>query len=195
MADLVRTVDGDLAEEDQASAEEDEGPVLAKRKGSTGLFSDLVSEDEADEEGQGGQDWDFDSHQVMEDSNAAAGSQGGLAAKIKARLEERAEEGADAGAGAAEATGAAAPDAAPEATRRKKPAVAEVDDSHLRTGICFADLRLSRPLLRAVADKRFETPTPIQRDVIPPALRGLDVLATAETGSGKTASFLLPALE
>merc|ERR1719382_449987 len=59
----------------------------------------------------------------------------------------------------------------------------------------FSELRLSRPLLRALAELQFATPTPIQRDVIPPALRGLDVLATAETGSGKTASFLLPALE
>merc|ERR1712139_683499 len=51
------------------------------------------------------------------------------------------------------------------------------------------------PLLQAITDARYTTPTPIQRDVIPPALEGLDVLATAETGSGKTASFLLPVLE
>jgi len=66
---------------------------------------------------------------------------------------------------------------------------------HLRTDTHWADLRLSRPLLRAVADLSFETPTPIQRDVIPPAMAGQDILATAETGSGKTASFLLPILE
>ncbi|CAK9017525.1 Probable ATP-dependent RNA helicase ddx27 (DEAD box protein 27), partial [Durusdinium trenchii] len=66
---------------------------------------------------------------------------------------------------------------------------------HLRTNVHFADLRLSKPLLRACSELKFECPTPVQRDVIPPALAGSDILATAETGSGKTASFLLPTLE
>eukprot|EP00435_Cladocopium_sp_Y103_P070812 s102_g36.t1 len=66
---------------------------------------------------------------------------------------------------------------------------------HLRTNMHFADLRLSKPLLRACSELKFECPTPVQRDVIPSALGGSDILATAETGSGKTASFLLPTLE
>ncbi|CAJ1373408.1 unnamed protein product, partial [Effrenium voratum] len=66
---------------------------------------------------------------------------------------------------------------------------------HLRTDLHFADLRLSKPLLRACSELQFQCPTPIQRDVIPLALKGSDILATAETGSGKTASFLLPTLE
>jgi ATP-dependent RNA helicase RhlE len=50
-------------------------------------------------------------------------------------------------------------------------------------------------LLRGVTAMGFDTPTPIQRDAIPPALAGRDVLACAMTGSGKTAAFLLPILQ
>jgi len=59
----------------------------------------------------------------------------------------------------------------------------------------FASLGLSEPLLRAVADLKYETPTPIQRTAIPAILRGRDVWASAETGSGKTAAFMLPIIE
>jgi ATP-dependent RNA helicase RhlE len=58
----------------------------------------------------------------------------------------------------------------------------------------FASLNLPEPLLRAVADLGFSAPTPIQRQAIPPALQGRDLVACAMTGSGKTAAFLLPAL-
>src|SRR5688572_9192018 len=59
----------------------------------------------------------------------------------------------------------------------------------------FSDLGLSVPLVRAVADLGYAEPTPIQAEVIPAILRGKDVLASAKTGSGKTAAFLLPLLE
>lgn len=59
----------------------------------------------------------------------------------------------------------------------------------------FAQLNLSRPLLRGVASIGFVTPTPIQARVIPIALSGRDVCASAQTGSGKTAAFLLPVME
>mmetsp|Transcript_18717 Transcript_18717/g.27731 ORF Transcript_18717/g.27731 Transcript_18717/m.27731 type:complete len:821 (+) Transcript_18717:1941-4403(+) len=59
----------------------------------------------------------------------------------------------------------------------------------------FAQLNLSRPLLRGVASIGFVTPTPIQSRVIPLALSGRDVCASAQTGSGKTAAFLLPIME
>jgi ATP-dependent RNA helicase RhlE len=58
----------------------------------------------------------------------------------------------------------------------------------------FAGLGLHADLLRAIAELGFETPTPIQRDAVPPGLAGRDVLACAATGSGKTAAFLLPIL-
>ena len=59
----------------------------------------------------------------------------------------------------------------------------------------FAHFGLHPDLLRGVAALHFESATPIQRDAIPPALAGRDVLACAMTGSGKTAAFLLPILQ
>jgi len=59
----------------------------------------------------------------------------------------------------------------------------------------FAEMNLSRPLLRAVQQLGFKAPTPIQRRVIPLALAGHDVCGSAVTGSGKTAAYLLPLLE
>ena len=59
----------------------------------------------------------------------------------------------------------------------------------------FSQLALSRPLLRAVASMGYVTPTPVQRQCIPLTLAGRDVCASAVTGSGKTAAFLLPILE
>ena len=56
----------------------------------------------------------------------------------------------------------------------------------------FASLKLHPDLLKAVRELGFVKPTPIQEDAIPPALAGRDVLACAQTGSGKTAAFLLP---
>ena len=56
----------------------------------------------------------------------------------------------------------------------------------------FSSLKLHPDLLKAVKELGFVRPTPIQEDAIPPALAGRDVLACAQTGSGKTAAFLLP---
>ena len=58
----------------------------------------------------------------------------------------------------------------------------------------FTTLKLHPDLLRGIKDLGFQRPTPIQADAIPPALEGKDLLACAETGSGKTAAFLLPIL-
>src|SRR6266571_7948563 len=58
----------------------------------------------------------------------------------------------------------------------------------------FTHLKLHPNLLRGVKDLGFTRPTPIQSDAIPPAMQGRDLLATATTGSGKTAAFLLPIL-
>ncbi|MGB5830898.1 MAG: DEAD/DEAH box helicase, partial [Thiohalocapsa sp.] len=59
----------------------------------------------------------------------------------------------------------------------------------------FDSLGLTAELLRAVADQGYTEPTPIQRKAIPVILKGLDVMAGAQTGTGKTAGFTLPLLQ
>ncbi len=59
----------------------------------------------------------------------------------------------------------------------------------------FADLGLSEPVLRAIAEMGYRHPTPIQEQATPVVLMGRDVLGTAQTGTGKTAGFTLPMLD
>jgi superfamily II DNA/RNA helicase len=59
----------------------------------------------------------------------------------------------------------------------------------------FHDLQLAPNILKAVAECGYETPTPVQAQAIPVALAGRDLTATAQTGTGKTAAFVLPALQ
>ena len=59
----------------------------------------------------------------------------------------------------------------------------------------FAALGLAPELLRAIADAGYTQPTPIQAQAIPPVLAGVDLLAAAQTGTGKTAGFTLPILQ
>jgi superfamily II DNA/RNA helicase len=56
----------------------------------------------------------------------------------------------------------------------------------------FSDLKLDPNVIKAIAEAGYETPTPIQAGAIPPALEGRDVLGIAQTGTGKTAGFVLP---
>lgn len=58
----------------------------------------------------------------------------------------------------------------------------------------FASLGLAEPLLRALADEGYDSPTPIQQQAIPVALDGRDLTGCAQTGTGKTAAFVLPML-
>ena len=59
----------------------------------------------------------------------------------------------------------------------------------------FADLGLSEELLRAVTEAGYDTPTPIQANAIPPVLMMRDMIGIAQTGTGKTASFVLPMID
>ena len=56
----------------------------------------------------------------------------------------------------------------------------------------FSSLKLHPSLLTSIRELGFARPTPVQWDAIPPSMAGRDVLACAQTGSGKTAAFLLP---
>ena len=59
----------------------------------------------------------------------------------------------------------------------------------------FTSLGLSAPILKAIEDKGYDKPSPIQQQAIPVVLEGRDVMAAAQTGTGKTAGFTLPILE
>ena len=73
------------------------------------------------------------------------------------------------------------------------PVVAEAEASVPDT--TFSDLGLSPEILQALIEKGYQTPTPIQAQAIPTVLMGRDVLGCAQTGTGKTASFVLPMLD
>ncbi|MCF8719889.1 DEAD/DEAH box helicase [Nitrospina gracilis] len=59
----------------------------------------------------------------------------------------------------------------------------------------FESLNLIRPILRALQEEQYQTPTPIQAEAIPHLLQGRDLLGCAQTGTGKTAAFALPVLQ
>ncbi|WAT18572.1 DEAD/DEAH box helicase [Aurantiacibacter sp. MUD11] len=59
----------------------------------------------------------------------------------------------------------------------------------------FSDLGLSQPVLQALDMKGYDTPTPIQEQAIPAVLDGRDLLGIAQTGTGKTAAFMLPSID
>jgi superfamily II DNA/RNA helicase len=75
------------------------------------------------------------------------------------------------------------------------PSSADLDAVQDAPRTTFADLGLSELLLRAIAEKGYIHPTPIQEQAIPVVLQGRDVLGCAQTGTGKTASFTLPMME
>jgi ATP-dependent RNA helicase RhlE len=59
----------------------------------------------------------------------------------------------------------------------------------------FKDLNISEPILKALLNKKYEIPTPIQEKAIPVALSGQDLLGIAQTGTGKTAAFAIPIIQ
>ena len=94
-----------------------------------------------------------------------------------------------------QAVSEAMPEAAPVAKEKDvviKDTITVQPDANQRT---FADLNLSPDILAAVTEMGFTTPSPIQAEAIPPILAGRDVIGQAQTGTGKTAAFGIPALE
>ena len=61
--------------------------------------------------------------------------------------------------------------------------------------LTFSDLGLPEPLLKSLSELGYETPSPIQAESIPHLLEGKDLLGQAQTGTGKTAAFVLPLLD
>jgi ATP-dependent RNA helicase DDX54/DBP10 len=62
-------------------------------------------------------------------------------------------------------------------------------------GGAFANYNLSVPLLKAIKNKGYNLPTPIQRKAIPAVLQGFNIIAMARTGSGKTGAFVIPLVD
>ena len=101
------------------------------------------------------------------------------------------------------ATAEAEPQMAAAATPGEAQPVAETaepdddgaDEEEAAPRVTFAELGLSEPILRAVAEAGYVSPTPIQEAAIPTVLMGRDVLGCAQTGTGKTAGFTLPMLD
>src|ERR1041385_198330 len=77
------------------------------------------------------------------------------------------------------------------ADRRWRRPIRLMKDSQLTA---FSELGLNEQILRALADERYEAPTPIQAQTIPQVLHARDVVGIAQTGTGKTAAFALPIL-
>ena len=88
-----------------------------------------------------------------------------------------------------------AADAAPQVAEAEEPAVESAAIEEEETPVTFSDLGLHDALLKSITAVGYEEPTPIQLATIPLLLAGNDVIAQAQTGSGKTAAFGLPIIE
>ncbi len=101
----------------------------------------------------------------------------------------------------AAATAARRPSRAPSAKRDVTPPAAIVAPASLAIAeaatidVSFADLGLTAPMLAALKDAGYERPTPIQAQAVPLALKGRDLIGLAQTGTGKTAAFVIPIIE
>ncbi|KAF4693269.1 putative ATP-dependent RNA helicase ddx27 [Perkinsus olseni] len=144
-------------------------------------------EDDEDEAAPAAQEktvWD-----ELEEANPMPASQEEIVTSLQEKIDRVTEESTEESS-PEEETPAGDEDKSDEADSQEKE-----KSKHLQTHVAWASLQLSRPVLRGLNALGFAEPTPVQRDVIPVALRSQDILATAETGSGKTGGFLLPIIE
>jgi ATP-dependent RNA helicase RhlE len=84
---------------------------------------------------------------------------------------------------------------APRVTDLRDSTITAATTPESQTATAFEALGLSQPLLRALKEKGYTTPSPVQAQAIPAVIGGRDVMAAAQTGTGKTAGFTLPVLE
>ncbi len=126
---------------------------------------------------------------VIEDSLTEGGQPEEERAEDAGTESEQAHDAAAIAAELAAVTFVAPDDQAAEASAASAP------EAPAEPEIIFADLGLSEPILRAIEEKGYKHPTPIQAQAIPAVLSGRDVMGVAQTGTGKTASFTLPMLD
>ena len=175
--------------------------VSAQRQQSRdGAAAEAEKRQEEEEEGEG-------EEETEEEEGDDGGENDPFSEEDGSDSEETDEEGTESGEEESELSdGLPADSAAPagqRASSRRSGAVAGVHDvvewqgskEELHRIADFSQLRLSKPLMRAVSELGYSRPTPVQSGVIPYAVAGKDILANAATGSGKTAAFMLPILE
>ncbi|KAF4665766.1 putative ATP-dependent RNA helicase ddx27 [Perkinsus chesapeaki] len=196
MDDFREYSDSEIDEEDQVSVLDD-GSVESEDDDIEMNTSDLaemdlqktaeVDEDSGDEEGEeqgpGKTVWD-----ELEEANPLPESQEEIVTTLQEKIDRVNQE-------SHEEEEEPSTEETPESSETMESEKPAEKSKHLQTRVAWASLQLSRPVLRGLNALGFSEPTPVQRDVIPVALRGQDILATAETGSGKTGGFLLPIVE
>lgn len=178
--------------------EEDKTNEYEERGESLDEGSDSESGDSDSEDGESSDDEVDDAHHATSmESDVLKVRDGPKGKKKKITNEEQYEKPSDESNNEEESDDGETDSDEDEAEKAK--AAAFFDSSHTTdqndTIDTFTQLGLSRPLLRGVASMGFVTPTPIQASVLPVAMAGRDVCASAVTGSGKTAAFLLPVME
>lgn len=149
------------------------------------------SDEEADGDGEGGEKIPKEAGSDQEDKEAGSGSDADSDAESVASAVPHPEDDED----VSEAEDSEKDDAEEEA---RKDAYFAPDEGNAMSSdptVNFQNMNLSRPILRGLANVGFTTPTLIQQKTIPVALLGKDVVGGAQTGSGKTAAFVVPILE
>src|SRR4051812_19712787 len=85
------------------------------------------------------------------------------------------------------------PDADEHPSESKIPETIHLDSDHpTHSGVTFEEMNLIRPLRDAINHAGYKYATPVQAAVIPEAMKGIDVIGQAQTGTGKTCAFLVP---
>ncbi|KAH9258313.1 hypothetical protein BASA81_003362 [Batrachochytrium salamandrivorans] len=187
--------------------------VQAKLESETSLFESLLA-DKYDEPVRNTSSWDFQgaiAAMKQDELNSGKTVQTSLDDKIRRMVERRKQDAAIAAENDKEEEDKASSSSSdsndeeeeeedkPQVVRRLRVPGGDSTAAAAKAAqpqvISFSALQLSRPLLRAAQQLNYASPTPIQAQAIPLILQGRDVLASAVTGSGKTAAYLFPLVE